>query len=373
MQYKLVLEIAAFILLVVILFYVCLVRQFPTHKVRVLFAFILVSILESLFHIVSVLGLADAQFVPQMVNELFAFAFFAIKCVLLICFMMKKSDEKKKPVIEVEVEDTSSKQYQRRKQVEFALNAAVEERRVEVYFQPVYSLKEKQMVALEALVHIKDEQLGVLWPEEFIPVAAETGSMLAIGEIIIEHCCRFLAKHILPNDSLGIRTLRVKVSKMQCMQQHLKNMILPILEKYHIPPSMLTLEVTDGMGMPIPEQMRLQLLELDELGVGLVVDDYGIGNYNLFTLTRLPFRGIKLNQDITRTCLENETERIILENEIQTLKRLGHQVVVAGVETKEQAAAIVALGVNYIQGDYCGKAMPEKECLVYIRKFYDER
>ena len=76
---------------------------------------------------------------------------------------------------------------------------------------------------------------------------------------------------------------------------------------------------------------------------------------------------------MTWAYFENETSRIILQNEIQTMKQLGLPVVVEGIETKEQSDAMEVLGVNYIQGYYYGRPMPEKECLIYIRRFYDER
>ena len=515
MQYKLAFEIAACLLLVVVLLHIYLVRQFPTCKARVFLAFIFVSIIERFFYIVSVIGVANAQFVPQVVNELLAFAFFVTETVLLLYFLMKNPGEwvdvitgvgngntlkwaltqklkKKKELATYSIEiknlhqmqiifgeenseillkeigkyllDLSGKfhvfhrrnesfdivlekeadkenllgilcerfgdvwniqgncilvdtiithqhypnhfkdlpefygmqeymleqaieqnlqviennstlinQYHRRKQVERALNRAVRERSFDVYFQPIYSLKEKRIVSLEALTYMNDEQFGFIFQDEFIPIAEKNGSMLAIGEIVLENCCRFLAKHILSNDSLGIRTIHVNLSKAQCVQQNLKETIWSVLEKYHIPPAMITLEVTENMAILAPEQMFRHMKELRKFGIEFAAEGYGTGNSNLASLIKFPFREIKIDGDMVGAYFENETVRIILENEIQTMKRLGLPVVVQGIETKEQSDAMEVLGVNYVQGDYYGKPMPEKECLVYIRKFYDER
>lgn len=264
-------------------------------------------------------------------------------------------------------------QYHRRKQVELALQKAVEERSLLVYFQPIYSLQEKRIVSLEALTRMRDEQLGFIPPDEFIPLAEKSGSIIQIGEIVLEACCRFLSKHILSNDSLGIRTIQVNISGAQCMQQNLKGTILPILEKYHIPPTMITLEVTESMAIQAPELMQRHMEELGKLGIEFAADDYGTGNSNFSSLVKFPFREIKIDKDMTWAYFENETAHVILENEIQTMKRLGLPVVVEGIETKEQSDAMEELGVNYIQGYFYGRPMPEKECLVYIRKFNDER
>ena len=515
MQYKLAFEIVAFILLVVVLVHFYWVRQFLTCKAQVFLAFIWVSIIGCFFNIVSAIGLANAQFVPQMVNELLAFAFFVIEAALLLYLFMQKSDEmmsditgigngnalelilaqnmeKKKAVVVYSIEiknfhqlqkvfgekngelllneigryllnlsgkvqvfhrrderfeivleqeagvenflqslrerfadawhiqgnnifadviiihqhyptdfkdlseffemqeyllDQACEQglpvienncnfierYHRRRQVEAALKKAVEERSFEVHFQPIYSLKEKQIVALEALTRIKDEQLGYILPDEFIPLAERNGSVIAIGEIVLENCCRFFAKHILSNDSLGIRRIQVSISVAQCMQQNLKEMILPILEKYHIPPSKITLEIKEHMTGLAPELMIRHMEELGKLGIKFAVDDYKIGDSNISTLVTFPFQEIEIDKDRTGICLENEMSRMILENEIQTMEKLGLSVTVKGIETKEQSIAMEALGVNDIQGNYYGKPMPEKECLVYIRKFDDER
>lgn len=512
MQYKLMFEIAAFILLVVVLLHFYRVRQFPNCKAQVFLAFIWVSIAESVFYIVSEMGLANAQFVHQRVNELLAFAFFIIKSGLALALFMQKPDrqmnnmtnpgnedalrlvlrqkmEKKKPLViySVEIikfyqlqkllgEETSEmllteigtyllnlssdcqvfhrrnesftivleqesdkeclletlrerfsdvwrirgncilvdtmisrqhypadfkdlseffwmheylleqaaeqglhviennrifvEQYQRRRKVELALLKAVEKRSFEVYFQPIYSLKEKKIVSLEAMVRMKDEELGCILPDEFIPLAEKHGIMIAIDEIVLENCCRFLAKHILSNDSLGIRTIQVNVSGAQCMQQNLKERILPVLERYHIPPSMITLEVKERMAGVAPEPI---LRHMKELGIEFAADGYGTGDSNSSSLVKLPFREIKIDKSMTKAYFEDETTRIILENEIRTMQKLGISVVVVGIETEEQSKAMEALGVNYIQGYYYGKPMPEKECLVYIRKFYDER
>lgn len=94
-------------------------------------------------------------------------------------------------------------QYRRRRKVEIAVARAIREKGFLVYYQPVYSLKERQIVSLEALVRLKDPELGFISPEEFIPLAERDGNIIHIGEQVLEQCCRFLSKHVLSNDSLG--------------------------------------------------------------------------------------------------------------------------------------------------------------------------
>ena len=144
-----------------------------------------------------------------------------------------------------EVDEAVKKDYYRRNKVEQAVDRAITENRFEVYYQPIYSLKEKCVVSLEALVRLKDEKLGAIPPDEFIPLAEQNGTITQISEIVLEGCCRFLAKHVLPNPSLGIRTIHVNIAAAQCLNRNLKESILPVLERYYVPAHMITLELTE--------------------------------------------------------------------------------------------------------------------------------
>lgn len=269
-----------------------------------------------------------------------------------------------------ETDQTLLAEYRRSMEVEIAIRNALKNHNLQVYFQPIYSLKEKRIVSLEALARIMDEKLGLILPDEFIPLAEKNGSIIQIGEMVLEECCRFLSRHVLSNTSLGIQTIQINVAVAQCMQQKLKESIVPILEKYHISPSMITLEITEGSTISAPELMKHHMKELGELGVAFAVDDYGSGNANYSYLIKFPFKEIKIDKEMTWEYFKSDTARIILENEIRTMHKLGIPLVVEGVETQEQSDAMEQLGVEYIQGYFYGRPMPEKECLRYIRTFH---
>jgi EAL domain-containing protein (putative c-di-GMP-specific phosphodiesterase class I) len=144
------------------------------------------------------------------------------------------------------------------------------------------------------------------------------------------------------------------------------------MEKYHIPPSMITLELTEGIAVEMPERMLCHMDELGKQGVSFAMDDYGSGNSNCSYLIRFPFQEVKIDKEIVWAYFNSETAKIVLESEIRTLKKLGRKIVVEGIENREQSEAMERLGVDYIQGYYYGKPMPEAECLRYIRNFYME-
>lgn len=269
----------------------------------------------------------------------------------------------------IETDEALLEKYRRRLKVEMAVLKAIQEKSFEVYYQPLYSIKEKRIVSLEALVRLKDEELGFISPDEFIPLAERDGNIIHIGEQVLEECCKFLARHALSNESLGIRTVHVNISMAQCLRKNLTETIVPVLERYHIPPSMITLEITERTAISTPERMQKHMRELGEMGISFAMDDYGSGNSNCSYLIRFPFQEVKMDKDIVWASFENESARIVLENEIRTIKQLGISLVVEGIENEKQSKAMEQLGVDYIQGYYYGKPLPEKECLRYIRNF----
>ena len=163
------------------------------------------------------------------------------------------------------------------------MDRAITENRFEVYYQPIYSLKEKCVVSLEALVRLKDEKLGAIPPDEFIPLAEQNGTITQISEIVLEECCRFLAKHVLPNPSLGIRTIHVNIAAAQCLNRNLKESILPVLERYYVPAHMITLELTERTAVEAPKLMLWHMQEFGKIGMG-VCDGWTMetGKFELF-------------------------------------------------------------------------------------------
>ena len=259
--------------------------------------------------------------------------------------------------------------YRRRNSIELAMEQAIRQRSFEVYYQPIYSLKEKKITSLEALVRLRDGELGFISPEEFIPIAEKNGMFLKFGEQVLEECCKFLSKHVLSNDSLGIRTVHVNVSAVQCFRQNLKETIIPVLEKFHVPPTMISLELTEGTAVRAPELLQRHMRELGKLGMSFALDDYGSGNANCSYLIRFPFQEIKIDKEIVWAYFENHSARVVLQNEINIMKELGLPLIIEGIENKEQSDEMERLGVDYIQGYYYGRPMPEEDCLRYIRSF----
>lgn len=267
-----------------------------------------------------------------------------------------------------EKEESAIERYRRKMKVEMAVSKAIRNKSFEVYYQPIYSTREKKIISLEALVRLNDEELGFIPPDEFIPMVERDGSILHIGEQVLEECCKFLSHHVLSSVTLGIETIQVNVSIVQCLRQNLSETIMPVLERYHIPPSMITLELTENTAISTPERVLKHMKELGEKGIKFAMDDYGSGNSNCSYLIQFPFQEVKIDKEIVWASFKNEAAKTVLENEIHTIQKLGIPLVVEGIETQEQSDMMEELGVDYIQGYFYGKPLPEAECLRYIRR-----
>lgn len=267
-----------------------------------------------------------------------------------------------------EADVSALERYRRKMKVEMAVSKAIRNKSFEVYYQPIYSTREKKIISLEALIRLNDEELGFIPPDEFIPMVERDGSILHIGEQVLEECCKFLSHHVLSSVTLGIETIQVNVSMVQCLRQNLSETIMPVLEKYHIPPSMITLELTENTAISTPERVLKHMKELGEKGIKFAMDDYGSGNSNCSYLIQFPFQEVKIDKEIVWAAFKNEAAKTVLENEIHTIQKLGIPLIVEGIETQEQSDMMEELGVDYIQGYFYGKPLPEAECLRYIRR-----
>ena len=258
----------------------------------------------------------------------------------------------------------------RRSEVENAIDKALDNRGFEVYYQPIYSSSRNKIVSCEALVRLKDEKLGFIPPQEFIPIAEENGKILKIGKYVFEEACRFIKKGV--GTSLGIEYVQVNLSVVQCMQSDLVEQLLSIMDRYKVDPSSICLEVTETAAVYTPHIMEKNIKTLSDYGVKFALDDYGSGNANCSYLIRFPFQEIKIDKEIVWASFHDKAARIVLENEIHTIKQLGIPLIIEGIEEREQSEAMEQLGVECIQGYYYGRPLPEQECLRYIRTFQEK-
>ena len=250
----------------------------------------------------------------------------------------------------------------RTKNIEYELNKGVVDNKFQVFYQPIYSVKEGMFIGAEALCRLQDEDGNFISPEEFIPIAEKNGTIFKIGQRVLESVCKMLDTIKNPQD-FGIKKIHINLSVCQCMQDIMTDMILSTLSTYGIEPSILSLEVTENTFAYMPEIFARNISRLNAAGVEVVMDDYGIGYSNLNYLLEVPFKMVKIDRGIIWDSEKNRNKEIALSSTISMIKTFNMPVLAEGIETKEQAKKLKQFGCDYLQGFFFGKPIPENEFL----------
>ena len=254
--------------------------------------------------------------------------------------------------------------YQRSVIITHILKAAVRNRDFEVFYQPIYSIEDRAFNVAEALVRLKDEKLGYIPPDEFIPLAEKSGLILEIGDIVFHKVCEFLKKPGIME--LGIKYIEVNLSMVQCMQENLHNRLVSIMDSYEIPYHMIDFEVTETTSNSNNRVLLNNMSCLIDSGCTFAVDDYGTGFSNTDYLIEFPFELVKVDKSVVWSAMDNEKALTILQHTVAMIKNLGLRIVAEGVETLEQVQMLHDMGCDFLQGFYFSKPVPEEEYIAFM-------
>lgn len=233
----------------------------------------------------------------------------------------------------------------------------------EVYYQPIYSITEQRFSSAEALVRLKDEVYGFVPPGLFIPAAEKNGTIYQIGEYVFEEVCRFIKSPEF--ERLNLTCIEINLSVAQCMQTDLADKLIEIASKYEVAPEKINLEITETAVEKSREVMLKNLDTLKAAGFCFSLDDYGTGYSNIQRILSLPLQIVKLDKSFADQAEQSEMQ-IILQNTIRMLRGLNLEIVVEGVETKEQLDLMTQLNCDYIQGYHFSKPLPKTEFIQFI-------
>ena len=246
------------------------------------------------------------------------------------------------------------------------IDDALKNDRVEVFYQPFYNVKTASFNVAEALVRIRRENGEIVLPGVFIPVAEETGQIIPLGERVFEKVCRFLSTR--KAQEHGLEQVEINVSAAQFDYENPAGFVSRLMEKYDIKPEWINLEITETATARNREVMLLNMNKLIEKGVTFSLDDFGTGRSNLDYFVNMPIKNIKFDQNFTRGYFDNDKTRHVLSGMADIMHRMDMSVVSEGIETKEQVKAMEEMGVEYIQGFYFSKPVPEDSFLEFLIK-----
>lgn len=207
-------------------------------------------------------------------------------------------------------------------------------------YQPILN-KKREMVSYEALLRIFHNN-ELIYPNQFIKVAEETGVILEMGRWVIEKACSTIALLSVP--------VAVNVSSIQFHQQGFIKHITSCVNQYAIAKGMLTLELTEGVVMGNVNEIIYKFKRLSEMGVLIAIDDFGTGYSSLEYLRKIPIDYLKIDRSFINDMSDEKSSHVIVETIIAMAKHLGLKVVAEGIETEQQYKMLHTLGCDFFQG-----------------------
>ncbi len=254
-----------------------------------------------------------------------------------------------------------SASWRRRRHIEQALSTASTDGSLAVHYQPIVDGRGRPL-QLEALLRWQTADLGPVSPVEFIPIAEETGSILAIGDWVLERACDDARRWQSTHPGLAVA---VNVAMPQLRGEGFASAIASTLRRTGLPPSLLVLEVTESAFVETRDERVLETLRaVARMGVRIEVDDFGTGYSSLSRLHLYPLSAIKVDRQFVSTL--DDAARAIVAAVRLIADRFGLKVIAEGIEDAAQAEALIALGADALQGYWVGRPRPWADVLAAL-------
>ncbi|MEO6186700.1 MAG: EAL domain-containing protein [Steroidobacteraceae bacterium] len=243
--------------------------------------------------------------------------------------------------------------------IETCLRRAIGTDELSVVYQPIVELSSGELVSAEALVRWQNPVLGCVSPAEFIPIAEESGLIVALDQWVRLEACRAMRGWRERYPKSAPKTVSVNVSRAELARnQVFRAEIKDLLEKMDLPAHCLQLEVTERDVMRNPEDALLLMQELRAMGVRLAMDDFGTGTSSLGILRTYPFDTIKIDRSFVQGLVGSADVLAVIHATINLVEHLGMASLVEGIEQEAQVSVLLSIGCRYGQGFLFSKPVP---------------
>jgi len=254
----------------------------------------------------------------------------------------------------------------RQLEAENNLKIALETGQLELFYQPIIAMDRLKVIGCESLIRWRHPQRGLVPPLEFIGLAEESGLIIPIGLWIIQEatqaCLRFL------NPDRDFAFVSINLSGKQFIPGDLVEHIKRIFQQENIDPAQIKFEITESILMANPLDAANSLNALKEIGSTIAIDDFGTGYSSLSYLHRFPIDTLKIDKSFVSTMLDNSKSYEIVKSLCILAKAIGMSIVAEGIEKAEEHKLLCEMGVDYGQGYFYAKPMPESEFCSYLLK-----
>jgi len=240
------------------------------------------------------------------------------------------------------------------------MRLALENHQFEVYYQPIVNLSTGGIIKAEALIRWHHPERGMVSPVEFIPVAEDSGLIVAIGDFVLSQTARHLSRWRNQHDAR--LQISVNVSPVQFRTPgEPYAQIVSCLTEQGLPAESLSIEITEGLLLDTTSSISESLLQIRDAGVQVAIDDFGTGYSSLSYLRRFHIDYLKIDQSFVRNLASDPNDMAIAEAIIVMAQKLGLRVIAEGVETEAQRNLLAMAGCDYAQGYLFSRPVPANE------------
>lgn len=254
--------------------------------------------------------------------------------------------------------------------LEGRLHHAIERNEFQVYYQPQICLSSGRLTGFEALLRWWPQGGDLVSPNEFIPIAEETGLINEIGAWVLHQACSQLNHW--QAQGYDLVPVAVNVSSRQFVDDDLVSLIEDELSAFELAPELLELELTERVIMRNLEETRAKLRALKKIGVKLSVDDFGTGYSSMNYLKRFPLDTLKIDRSFVMDLETDSNDESIIRAIVAMSKGLGLSTIAEGVETEQQRALLSTIGCDLMQGYLYSRPVPAEEAEAYLARAADQ-
>ncbi len=255
--------------------------------------------------------------------------------------------------------------YHHRHSIEQDIRKALDTHQFEVFYQPQFDIMQNKVIGVEALIRWNHPDKGMITPDKFIPVAEEMGLISEVGRFMLNAGCKQIKAWL----DQGIEPVKVSVnvSAFQLAESDFDVILCELVRKYKIPRNLLIVEITETSLMQEMDLVLPRLRSLAKCGIGICIDDFGVGYSSLSYLQTLPIDLIKVDRSFLQ-CISQQTNNTCIINAIVAMAHeLDLDVVIEGVETQQQLNYIKDIGCKLVQGFLLGRPLPADEILPLLK------
>lgn len=246
-----------------------------------------------------------------------------------------------------------SKQYKKQQGMEHELRFAIDRNEIIIYYQPIYDLFTKKIIKVEALVRWRHAEYGLVSPEVFIPLAEDVGLISELGLWIMKEACQQMVD-VIVKDDLNVK-LALNVSIRQFINENFVENVLNTLKEAHFPPDKFSIELTETTVITYSNTFKDAVKKLNEAGIEITIDDFGVKNSSFKSLKYLPIGALKIDKNFVKNVNNKEKNAIIVKSLITLADSLNIDAIAEGIQNEDELNFLIRNECRYGQGFYLSK------------------